>query len=475
MQQLPARFGRADQSGSGHERGAATAASTAAAASALPLSVILAGLVALAGVLGVRAQGVPDPARNLPDDEMALVFSMGYAGDLLPQEPEAFDAVMKTVAEAGYNTVLASYEDWRLPILEKHGLKLMVDMLDERHHIYRNLEGAEGLARSLVGEDRIWGYHLFSDTASTIVPGRQRDIDMLRSWDPGHPTFVGTQQHVKGTLRQMTSPDVVGYYDYHWTRDRGTHFPNLEFFGDYADEKDAFLYRWIQVDPGLAGKGNPNRIRYTVFSSMARGLKGVMWFLGSRLIDTRSWQWNQFGLDVASVNHDVLPLAAVFAPLRHVATWSTRQTVNANNDPRGAEEPPIPPGLDAIPEDFWVQVESGEVILGQFRHPDETDETGARGEAGRYVFVANHNAYVAQALTMTLAVDVARVEWFDRAVGAWVDLDPSEGRVGLEILPGNGELLRFGWDEGLPTAEPTTEPTAVLFGMRLFLPAAWKP
>lgn len=421
-------------------------------------SAMLSGLLALAGVLGVQAQQAPDPARNLPDDEMALLFSMGYAGDLLPQEPEAFDALMETLAEAGYNTVLASYEDWRLPILEKHGLKLMVDMLDERHHIYNNLEGAETLARSLVGEDRIWGYHLFSDTASTIVPGRQRDINNLRSWDPGHPTFVGTQQHVKGTLRQMTSPDVVGYYDYHWTRDRGTHFPNLEFFGDYADEKDAFLYRWIQVDPGLAGKGNPNRIRYTVFSSMAHGLKGVMWFLGSRLIDTRSWQWNQFGLDVASVNHDVLPLAEVFAPLRHVATWSTEQTINANNDPRGDEEPPIPPGLEAIPEDFWLQVASGEVILGQFRHPDET---GAWAEAGRYLLVANHNAYVAQALTLTLGVDVAGAEWFDRAAGDWVELDPSEGRVGLEIGAGNAELMRFGWREGEP--------------MRLFLPAVRKP
>lgn len=419
----------------------------------------IACLVALTGLtwpLATRVQEASaDPAPARPQ-ELALVFSMGYGGDLLPQEPETFDALMATVAEAGYTTVLASYEAWRLPILERHGLTLMVDLLDERHHVYRNPEGAEALARSLQGDPRVWGYHLFSDTAATIVSGRQRDIDNVRRWDPTHPTFVGTQQHVKSTLGQMTSPDVVAYYDYHWTRDRATHFPNLDFFGSYADEKDAFLYRWVQVDPGRAGIGNPNRIRYTVFSSMAFGLKGVMWFLGSRLIDSGSWRWNQLGLDVARVNHEVLPLAEVFAPLRRLDTWSTPLTINANDDPRGAEEPPIPPGLAPIPEDFWAQVESGEVLIGHFRDPAEASE---EGRAGRYLFAANPNSYQPQPLVMRFGTAITGVEIFDREAGEWRLLDMSESRVELVLGPGFGELLRAS-SEAEPPPTPTANSTA---------------
>lgn len=413
---------------------------------------LLAALAALAGA--ARPAGTQAPAPPARPRELALVFGLGYAGDQLPQDAATFDAAMARVAEAGYNTVLASYEDWRLPILERHGLALMVDLLDERHHVYRNVAGAQALAASLRGDPRVWGYHLFSDTAATIVAGRQRDIDNVRAWDPTHPTFVGTQQHVKSNLHEMTSPDVVAYYDYHWTRDRATHFPNLDFFARYADERDAFLYRWVQVDPGRAGIGNPNRIRFTVTSSMAHGLKGVMWFLGTRLVDTASWEWNQLGLDVASVNHDVLPLEAVFAPLERIATYSTPATRNANDDPRGPDKPPIPPGLHPIPEGFPVAVESGEVLLGHFRDP--ADDTPA-GRAGRVLFLANHNSYQPQALALRLGADVAGLEIFDRTVGDWRTLAADDGRVSLEIGPGYGELLRLAASAPTP-APPTARP-----------------
>jgi hypothetical protein len=403
-------------------------------------------------------------------DDFAIVFTLGYAGDLLPQETSAFSDVMGTVADGGFNTVMASHEEGRLDVMEQHGLELMVDLLDSRHHVYKNLEGAEALATSLRGDARVWGYHLFSDTTSDVVPGRQRDIDNVRAWDPTHPTFVGVKHHVGGAIRQMTSPDVVGYYDYHWVRDRSIHFPNLAFFARYADEHDAPLYRWVWVENGRAGIGNPNRSRYTVFSSLAFGLDGVMWFIGQQMINTGNWQWNQFGLDTIGVNKDLLPVGQAMIGLRRVGTWSTPATRNANDRERGAEEPPIPPGLEAIPAQAFFQVEGGEVVVGHFQGPVADGEGGGGGGGGSgedpagglvdHLLVANHNAYQPQAMAVRFEEDVTGLEILDRATGAWVDL-PLEGGVATwELGPGYGDLLRVGRSGAeAPTPEPTGQAT----------------
>jgi hypothetical protein len=383
-------------------------------------------------------------------DDFAIVFTLGYGGDLLPQDPETFEAVMAQVAAGGFNVVLASHEDWRLPILERNELKLMVDLLDSRHHVYKNLEGAEALATSLRGDRRVWGYHLFSDTTASVVAGRDRDNENVHLWDPSHPTFAGMKQDARSRLGDLRDPDAVGYYDYHWVRDRDIHFPNLRGFAAYADQKDAALYRWVWVQNGRAGIGNPNRSRYTVFSSLAFGLDGVLWFIGQQMMDTNTWQWNQFGLDTISVNLEVAALGPEMRGLNRIGTWSTEVTINANNDPRDPEAPPIPPGLDAIPEDLWVQVEAGEVILAHFQDEAFVD----------HVYLANHTSYAAQQITLTLEVESPVVEMFNRGSRVWTEIPLVDGRLNFELGAGYGELFRVPQTpiEPTPTPEPDLPP-----------------
>jgi hypothetical protein len=262
---------------------------------------------------------------------------------------------------------------------------------------------------------------------------------------------------------------VVGYYDYHWVRDRSIHFPNLAFFARYADDHDAPLYRWVWVENGRAGIGNPNRSRYTVFSSLAFGLDGVMWFIGQQMINTGNWRWNQFGLDTIGVNEDLLPVGQAMIGLRRVGTWSTAVTVNANNDPRGAEEPSIPPGLEAIPEDAFFQVEGGEVVVGHFQGEAEDGDGGSGGGGGGgvdssepvdHLLVANHNAYMPQAMVVRFAEDVTGLEILDRGTGAWVALPLEDGVATWELGPGYGDLLRVGRMGDAVGPEPTVSPTA---------------
>ena len=53
---------------------------------------------------------------------------------------------------------------------------------------------------------------------------------------------------------------------------------------------------------------------------------------------------------------------------------------------------------DAIPEDLWFQVNSGEALIGLFRYDDKSDA----------LYVANRNAYAPQ--DMAIAV-IARCNW----------------------------------------------------------------
>ena len=427
--------------------------------------------VALGALLGTVSSAESGPTIDAQrPDEFAIVFTLGYAGDLLPQEPDAYDSVMQKVADGSFNTVMASHETWRLPIMEQRGLKLMVDLLDSRHHVYHNLEGAEALCTSLRDEPTVWGYHLFSDTTASIVPGRQRDINNVRAWDPTHPTFVGVKHHVGGSIREMTSPDVIGYYDYHWVRDRDIHFPNLAFFSRYADDHDAPLYRWVWVENGKAGIGNPNRGRYTVFTSMAFGLKGVMWFIGQQMMNTGNWQWNQFGLDTIGINEEVAKLGPELMPLERRVTHSTHTTRTANDRDK---ERSVPGGLIAIPEDYWYTVDGGEAVIGEFEHHDGRDR----------LLVANHNAYQPQPMVLTFEAEVTGVELFDRETVDWRRLEMNTGVVTWTLDSGFGDLLRIEREPAptktppatlVPTATATPEATEPPAGVALFLPIGWR-
>lgn len=430
---------------------AVVAAATAVALAGVAASPLEPGPAAYgpreAAVRAAHPDAVAAPPPERRPREFAFVFTLGYGDDLLPQDEAQFDAVMEKVASGGFNVVLASYEDWRVPILRKHDLKLMVNMLDSRHHVYKNVEEAEKLARSLRGNDAIWGYHLFSDTVSSIVAGRQRDVANLHLWDPTHPTIVGFKHSVGSQIWELTDPDVAAYYDYHWVRDRSIHFSNLARFARYAEDRGAALYRWTWVENGKAGIGNPNRSRYTVSTSMAFGLDGAVWFIGQDMMNTSTWEWNQFGLDTIGVNLDLAPVGAELVGLPHVATYSTETTRTANDKEKGADDPPIPAPLKAFPDDHWFRAASGEVVVGEFKGPYPGEWR---------LLVANHNVYQPQSVVLELDGPVHGVQLLDRETGAWLELPVEDGAIGWELRPAYADLVhvtRYAPD--VPTVTPT--------------------
>lgn len=384
------------------------------------------------------------PAQNAPDVQklekqrcpkpkrFALVFSNGYAGDQLPKENARYDELLDKLKQAGFNVVQGTYSEKRLELCKKHGIQLMVDLLAAEHHVYKSPDQAKAVCEKLKNEPGIWGYNIWNDPVRKTGEGRRRDVNSVRAWDPTHPAYSGTYR-TEG-MNHLANADLIGYYDFHWKRGLGQHFPHLLSFSTWARERDAWYYSWLSVTSGLPGKGNFNRCLWSANTGIACGLKGILWFLGTEMMDPKTLEWTEIGRDVIKVQKEIAPLAEELAKLGNPTdVWSTPITKTADNEglPDGKEM--MPAGLEkrGFSKEAWLQPSKGEFVAGIFIV-----------EKQRFVFAANHNAYAEQAVALKLAQPV-RVSLFDRKANAWRPLEVKDGAVGFTLQPAGGELLRF--------------------------------
>lgn len=386
---------------------------------------VVIGATAMAGELAT--QRCPKPT------EFANVFSFGYAGDPMPKEAARFGELLAKLTAGGFNTVHCTYSDARLALCRKHGMRMMVDLLAPAHHVYKTVEATEALCTKLRGEPAVWGYNIWNESFGKQGAGRARDILNVRRWDPTHPAYCGTYR-VQG-LRHLVAADVLGYYDYHWKRNPDYHFPHLLRFWDAAAKHNSVFYRWLATDSGLAGKGNYNRSLYTVNTSIACGLKGALWFIGSRLMDPTTLEWTALGRDILKVNREFMPLSREILRIGNPAAVYSTPITKTNKDRALPDGKPsrMPPGLDghAVPKDFPIQPVRGEFVMSVFK-----------GKTATALFVANHNCYAEQAVTLELAQPL-RVHLFDRGKGEWRPLQVTGQSITFRLDPAGGELLRL--------------------------------
>ncbi len=378
------------------------------------------------------AVSLAEETENRPQrpNRFGIVYIMGYAGDHFPQDKSEFETLIKSVQAADYNVVLCQYTDWRAEICEKYGVQIMVDLLTPDHHVYKNVDGAKRLCTKLRDSDVVYAYHIWSDRIGGTAAGRTRDANNVRTWDPNHPVYVGSYNG--RALADITSADLIGFYDFHWRR--GGLWRHLLRVNNAAKQHNAGFLRYAQGDPGLIGKGNFNRVSYTISVSLAFGMKGYMYHHTGGEIDKNTWQWTQHGQDLARVNAEVAPLGPEVIKLGNpVAVYSTPLTRTAKDDPIESDKPYIPSELSAPPEDFWLQVRAGEAIYGVFQDRQKCDA----------IVFANHNAYQAQQMELRMAAKPEKMEHFDRRTSTWKALPLQDGVLTFTLRPAGAELLRI--------------------------------
>jgi hypothetical protein len=357
-----------------------------------------------------------------------ILFSMGYGSeDGLPRNPAEFEAWITTIKAGHFTAVMCNHEPWKEEICRKHGIKMLINLLSHKyHHVYKNTEKTAMVCKGLRNNDAILGYHLWSDKVGGMAAGRDRDVNNCHTWDPTHPTYVGVYK--THGLHAVKDPDSLGFYNFHWKRGRHRHYRALRILHGLAKERDCGIHRWIETDAGLIGRGNPNRCGFTASTSMVFGLKGVWWFIGSRLM--RGGKWTGAGKDIVKVNGTLVKLGPEVDKIGIPSVVYATATTKDMND---RDKKPDPPGgLPTLPKDFWAQVLSGESLVGVYKHEDGSD----------VLFFGNPNSYQPQKMAVKLA-GAKSVRLLDRETGKYKELELKDGVVEFEMPPACCELLKI--------------------------------
>jgi len=362
------------------------------------------------------------------------VFNNGYGGDPMPKEPEKFEKLLKTIASEGsFNAVMCRYSADREALCRKYNVLMVVDLLADGHHVYKNPKECEQLCGQLRGNPAIVAYHLWSDRFGKTGSGRARDIDNVHQWDPTHATYSGTYQ-TEG-MKHLAMSDFVSYYDFSWKRGPHKNFSNLLTAWAVAKTHDNRIGRCIETDPGQPGEGNYLRSLYLQNTSITCGLKCCLWFIGSQIMDMNKLEFNELGRDAAQVNGWTKPLWAEIPRLGlPAAIYSTSITKDCNNHDVPAEggKHKMPPGLETheFPKDFWLQPVSGEFVMGVFKYDGASDA----------VYLANHNAYAEQDVKLKVA-KATHARIFNHQSGKYEEVPVVDGAISFKLEKAGGQLL----------------------------------
>ncbi len=364
------------------------------------------------------------------------VFNNGYAGDPLPKDPEKFEKLLKTItSEGNFNAVMCRYSEDREALCKKYGVLMVVDLLADGYHVFKDPAECEHLCRQLRGNPTVAAYHLWSDRFGKSGPGRARDIDNVHQWDPTHATYSGTYQ--TGGMYSLAKSDFIAYYDFSWKRGPHKNFSNLLTAWSVAKMYDNRIGRYVETDPGRTDEGNYCRSLYLQNTSIACGLKCCLWFIGSRIMDMNSLEFNGLGKQVARVNAWTKPLWSEIPRLGlPLAIYSTPITKDSSNHdvPAEAGKHAMPPGLEThgFPKDFWLQPLSGEFAMGVCKYDGAIDAA----------YVANHNAYADQDVKLKVA-EGKHPRIFNRQSGKYEDLPVVDGAIAFTLEKAGGQLLLF--------------------------------
>lgn len=373
------------------------------------------------------AVGAQEDGGGRSPQRFAIIFNRGYAGDHLPGNPAEFEKLVVALKGAHFNVILGAYRPERARICRKHEMQFFVDLLVPEHHVYKNVKACRKLCTSLRGDPAIYGYHLWSDNIGGTGPGRSRDAANVRQWDPTHPAYVGCYRMSK--MSSVAGMDLFGYYDFHWTR--GGHWGNLARAFNLAKDRGIGFLRYDAANPGLVGKGNPNRAAYTIATSIPFGLKGYTYHYAGGVVKPGTWTLDLLGEDLKKVNARFAQVGPELMQLSlPTAVYSAAISRTAKNDPLPAAM--VPGGLAPVPDDHWFRLESGEVLVG----------VAQDREKRAVLMLANHNPYQSQKVTLAFSRPPHAVEFFDRSQGRWTPLRVEDGRVRCMVEDYGVELVR---------------------------------
>ncbi|MFQ6132036.1 MAG: hypothetical protein ACE5R4_08375 [Armatimonadota bacterium] len=363
--------------------------------------------------------------------------------------PDA-EALARAMSQAGINTVM--WDVAKLELCRKYGLRLAVyqgpvvseelvseEQLAKWRASPRWPKDVPPLTTDLVAQVShdpvVWGYYVFDQPEERMFPFYAQVLEEFHRADPVHPAYISLSPRRGDLLRRyldVVQPRILSYGHYQWWRgEQARHFPILEDYRRASLDADIPLVRWLEVNAGGAEhddsapppEDNARKLRQTVYTSLAYGVKGMAWFTASKLFEHGTAELRPCGQDVAALNAELRELGPVLVRLRSLDVFHTA---------------PVPGPGRAIPEGLGVQTDTPDLVLGVFEHRDDG--------ASDYLLLVNKGIQEPRDVTLRFERRPSKVFRLHKADGRWalVPIQRAEGRsaVELSLRPGDGELLR---------------------------------
>jgi hypothetical protein len=385
------------------------------------VSILLIACVAGLSPTAVRAQSDAGGGGSEWKMDQFLIY-LGW-----PQGAQSDDSegIMRTLSEAGFNAVM--WDSGKLDLAAKYGLKVMTtDITADR-------------TAEVSGHPALWGYHILDEPRLAQFDSMAVLVEAFRRADPTHPGYVNMYSWAGDFLRTYMAkvkPMFLSYDWYQWWWGTEMHYSRLEQYREAAVLAGVPLINWQEVNSnpniewggdGTCPADNIDRLRLSVYTSLAYGVKGIQWFVASLLFERGTPNLSTCGRDVAAINEELKKLGPVLVGLRSVDVFNT---------------PPLPRGTREAPPDHWFQVTGEEgsagFAVGLFKDAEDVD----------YILIANRDyrrMQQADIVTQTKWRDVPgidSVEIFDMASGQFV---PRRGRgwFSLQVPAAQGVLLKI--------------------------------
>ena len=365
-------------------------------------------------------------AESPPPAMTQFMISTGWPATNVDQTQ-----VAKALAKANFNTMLWPMD--KLEICRANGLKLLAEEVHPE------------AAKKLAADGSIWGYHLADEPKVPAFPKLAKEVEEFRRADAHHPAninlvcFAGELLH---EYMRTVKPDLLSYDHYQWWWGSHSHFEKLE------QHRDAALAAGIPLTCWIEANANPNvewgndrsvppdnavKIRQSVYTSLAYGVKGIQWFSAELLFKPDTAELNECGQQVAQLNAELATLGPALFKLRSIDVFHTQ---------------PLPRRTHESQHDHWAQVVGTELLWGMFKDEADTD----------YILIANRDIHHRQQALVQFqrggyGRKIKTVLQFDKKTGEWI---PFTSRVRIlfvvDLEPGDGQLFQVLKEE--PSANP---------------------
>ena len=311
-----------------------------------------------------------------------------------------------------------------------------------------DLIGLDPIIQSFLNHPSPIGYHICDEPNAFAFPNLEKIVSYLRARDLERPAFInlfptyanaqqlGTQtyeEHVRKYV-DIVKPDLICYDHYNFFVDNNDgidYFKNLEIIRKYALLYDIPFWNIIQainsqVRTDVWRKLHAGEYRWLVYSSLAYGAKGILYFAWADSYGIMSSpEKEEAYAAIQSLNAEIKTLDPVLMDLQSAGVY------HLNTLPLGCSSPPANCIVHSISSDV-------DVMIGEFK--DEMDND--------YMILMNKDYNQQISPQITLSRYVNNLDYFDLEAKSWqnVSIEQSESGTSFEyqFLPGGGTLFKLG-------------------------------